>query len=123
MWLFTRYGFYSAACASKPSGTADPAKMMVRSRLRSHLENLRNRFPGLAQTEIVHLAGRDYRWRMFVDKQQWAAIVAELVEEQGWSNFKNEAQRHLGKTGSAYIHALHDVWQIMSELQGTETTP
>jgi hypothetical protein len=97
--------------------------MMVRSRLRSHLDNLRNRFPGLAQTEIVHLAGRDYRWRMFVDKQQWAAIVVELVEEQEWSNFKNEVQRHLGKTGSAYVRALHDVWGIMNDLQRTEPAP
>ena len=29
MWVFTIYGFYSIACASKPDGTLDPDTVMV----------------------------------------------------------------------------------------------
>jgi len=45
MWIFTKYGFFSIACANKPgSGDIDPNVVMVRSRLKGHLVNLRERF-------------------------------------------------------------------------------
>ena len=84
MWLFTRYGFYSAASARKKSGAMDPTKMMVRARCVAHLEQLKIRFPVLAEEPIVTLPGRDYGWRMFVSKEQWCEIVAELAREQEW---------------------------------------
>lgn len=117
MWLFTRYGFYSLACAQKENGAIDPSKMMVRARCVAHLEQLKARFPALAEEQIVALAGHDYRWRLFVSKEQLCRIVAELAGEQEWSNFKNEAARFQGKKGSAYVDALHDVWRIMMEFQ------
>lgn len=46
--------------------------------------------------------------------------VAKLAEEQQWSNFKNEAARHQGKSGSAYVRALHEVWSVMYGLQETQ---
>jgi hypothetical protein len=121
MWLFTRYGFYSLACARKPDGRIDPALMMVRARLRRHLENLQARFPALATGKIVHLTGRDYRWRLFVPKGRWVEILAELGEEQEWSNFKDEAQRYQKSDGLDYVHALHSVWSTMNDLQARET--
>jgi hypothetical protein len=65
MWLFTRYGFYSAVCARQGDGRkgrpVDPDRIMVRARLRSHLEALRNRFPDLlADCEILETADTDY---------------------------------------------------------------
>jgi hypothetical protein len=41
MWLFTRYGFYSVACALKENGAADPARVMIRARCAAHLEQLK----------------------------------------------------------------------------------
>jgi len=35
MWLFTRYGFYSIACARKPDNSLDPDLLMIRARPRS----------------------------------------------------------------------------------------
>jgi hypothetical protein len=37
VWLFTRYGFYSIACASQPNGAIDPGTVMIRARRAAHL--------------------------------------------------------------------------------------
>ena len=44
MWLFTRYGFFSIACARKPDGSLDPDTVMVRARRIAHLKSLRKQF-------------------------------------------------------------------------------
>ena len=63
MWIFTRYGFFSIACANNPDGTINPDTVMVRARLHEHLVNLKERFPGseLDKAEILSWDGRDYR--------------------------------------------------------------
>jgi hypothetical protein len=120
MWLFTRYGFYSVASARTPNGAIDPSKVMVRARRAAHLKNLQARFPALAEEKIVALPNRDYRWRLFVPKDEWVGIVAEMAEEQDWSNFKNEAARYQGAADGGYVQALHAVWSVMSRLQDDE---
>ncbi len=117
MWIFVRYGFYSIACASKPDGSRDQETVMVRARCKDHLQNLRDRFSGLADTEITTTPNRDYRYRLVTPKRVWVPILAELAEEQEWSNFKNEATSFQGKSGASYARALHDVWEIMYRLQ------
>jgi hypothetical protein len=117
MWLFTRYGFFSLACARKPDGSPDPESLMVRGRRREHLANLQKRFPALAGTEIVLLPNRDYRYRLIVAKNVWVNVVAELAQEQDWSNFKNEAARFLGPVEKDYTDALHEIWGVMYGLQ------
>lgn len=51
MWLFTKYGFYSAVCARQGDGKlgqpVDPNRIMVRARVRRHLETLKEGFPDL----------------------------------------------------------------------------
>jgi hypothetical protein len=88
MWLFTRYGFYSVACARHPQGSIDPNTLMIRARRVAHLTNLQKRFPALGISEILTLPNRDYRYRLLVAKEAWVGIVAELAQEQQWSNFK-----------------------------------
>jgi hypothetical protein len=120
MWLFTRYGFFSVACARKAGGGEDPDLLMIRARRRAHLEQLQARFPEIAGAEIIVTRDRDYRYRIVVAKTVWAGTVSELALEQTWSNFKNEAERFQGKAGSDYVRALHEVWDVMYELQGRE---
>jgi hypothetical protein len=55
MWVFTRYGFYSTACADKPDGSLDHQSLMVRARCKDHLRNLQKRLPKLAVGEILEL--------------------------------------------------------------------
>jgi hypothetical protein len=121
MWLFTRYGFFSVACASKSDGALDPDTLMIRARRKAHLQKLQVRFPAIARAEILAWPNSDYRYRIIITKTVWAEIVAALAREQTWSNFKDEAAHFQGTTGSAYVDALHKVWSTMHRLQETES--
>lgn len=117
MWLFTRYGFYSTACARKPDGSRDPDQIMVRARREDHLQGLQARLSSLAAFPILATPGRDYAYRIVVPKPVWAAALYELAAEQDWSNFKNQAAAYQGEAGAEYVRALHDVWERMGRLQ------
>ena len=123
MWVFTKYGFFSAVCARKGGGKygqpVDPDRIMIRARLRSHLEALLKRFPDvLGESEIQTFTGTDYAFRVFVAKPAWSDMLAAMAEETDYDNFKSEVARHLGKDGMAYEKSLHDVWDVMYGLQG-----
>jgi hypothetical protein len=101
----------------------DQETVMVRARTRKHLENLQERFPdsAIGKAEILAGAGTDYMFRMVVPKTEWAAALSQLAMEQTWSNFKSEASRFAGlkKVSGLYVHALHEIWAIMADLQAT----
>jgi hypothetical protein len=122
MWVFTKHGFYSAVCARQGDGThgrpIDPSRMMVRARVRPHLEALKTQFPELlGHCEILEFASADYAFRIFVAKPVWSQVLAGLVEETDYDNFKSEVALHQGRAGAAYEQSLHDVWSVMHRLQ------
>lgn len=122
MWLFTKHGFYSAVCARQGDGShgqpVDPDRIMVRARVRSHLEALKANFSDLlADCEIKEFAGTDYAYRIFVPKSIWAQVMVGLTEEMDYDNFKSKVARHQGSAGADYEHSLHEVWSVMNRLQ------
>lgn len=121
MWIFTKYGFFSAVCArqsSKPGAKVDPNLMMIRGRDRNHLVSLQNRFPGLiSNLKIIENVGTDYLCRIFVPKVAWTEIAAELAQEIEYGNFKSEVAEYQGVKGAEYEHSLHEVWSVMYQLQ------
>jgi len=122
MWVFTKYGFFSAVCARQKDGEynqpVNPDRIMVRSRLRKHLVALKNRFPNLlGHSEIKEFAAADYAFRMFVDKPIWSQVLSRLAEEIDYDNFKSEVAYHQGQGGKAYERSLHEVWSVMHRLQ------
>ena len=122
MWLFTRYGFFSAVCARQGAGEysqpVDPDRIMVRARLRGHLEALIERFPDLLDNcDIKETASTDYAFRVFVEKTSWSKVVAALAEDVDYDNFKSEVARHQGSSGAEYEHSLHKVWSVMNAIQ------
>lgn len=122
MWIFTRYGFFSAVCArqgdGKHSQPVDPDRIMVRARVRGHLESLIQRFPDqLGACAIQDSPRADYAFRIFVDKPVWVQVLAYLAEDTDYDNFKSEVARHQGSAGADYEHSLHDVWSVMHRLQ------
>lgn len=122
MWLFTKYGFYSAVCARQGDGghgqPVDPNRIMVRARLRRHLEALKDRFGDLfGGCDIKEFVGTDYAFRIFVDKPVWSQVLVELTEDMDYDNFKSEVARVQGSDGAAYEHSLHEVWSVMHRLQ------
>jgi hypothetical protein len=82
---------------------------------------LEKEIPGLS-AEILADSGTDYRYRIVIPKSQWAEVVSEIALEQTWSNFKNEAARFAREDGDStgFVHALHDIWGTMYELQQNE---
>ncbi len=122
MWLFTKYGFYSTVCARQGDGShgqpVDPDRIMVRARVRQHLEALKEHFSELlAECEIKEFVGTDYAFRIFVEKPIWSHVLAGLSDELDYDNFKSEVARFQGQDGAAYEHSLHDVWSVMYRLQ------
>ncbi len=122
MWVFTRYGFYSAVCARQGDGrhgsAVDPDRVMVRARVRVHLENLRRRFPELlGRCEVQESPRTDYRYRLFADKRAWARVVEGLAEEMDYDNFKAAVARHEGGALTPYGRSLHEVWGVMRSCQ------
>lgn len=122
MWIFTRHGFFSAVCARAGDGRrgqpVDPGRIMVRARLRAHLESLKARFPDLlGECQIEESAGTDYKYRIFLAKSIWTAVLQELGEETNYDNFKSAVARHQGRDGIDYEDSLHDVWSVMYKLQ------
>ena len=122
MWIFTKYGFYSVVCARKGDGRRgqpiDRDRIMVRARIRSHLEAIKRRFPDrLAKCEIKTFASTDYAFRIFDDKSAWSQVLVGLSEEMDYDNFKSEVASFQGADGRAYERALHDVWSVLYGLQ------
>ena len=120
MWIFTKYGFYSAACT--PSALVHGLdRLVIRARVRSHLEALIKRFPGqLGACEIQDGGGTDYAHRIYVGGLAWQIVMAHLTLDIDYDNFKEEVARHQaerGGAGAAYEESLHKVWHVMHELQ------
>lgn len=122
MWVFTKHGFFSAVCARKGDGKhgqpVDADRIMIRARVRGHLEALKKRFPDLlGECDVQDFGGTDYAYRLFVQKVAWTKVLAGLAEETDYDNFKSEVAHHQGRAGAAYEHSLHEVWAVMRRLQ------
>src|SRR6266851_8735166 len=122
MWIFTKHGFFSAVCARKGDGKhgqpVNPDRIMVRARVRGHLEALKKRFPDLLGPCVIQQSAEtDYAYRVFVQKSAWVRVLAGLAEETDYDNFKSVVARHQGKAGAAYENSLHEVWSVMHRLQ------
>jgi hypothetical protein len=106
MWIFTKYGFFSAVRARQGDGKhgqpIDPHRVMVPARVRGHLEALMKRFPDLlGPCEIREFPRADYAFRIFVDKRVWSAVLSSLPEDTDYDNFKSVVARHQGRAGAA----------------------
>jgi len=119
MWLFTKYGFFSVVSARKgfgePGKPVDPDRVMIRSRSRTHLEQLQDRFPSLQGSRIESFSHSDYPFRVFVQKAVWSLVMKDLADELDYDNFKGVIGRQPDE--GQYLDCLHDVWAIMRRLE------
>ena len=81
MWFCFNDGFVSAVENSK-----DKSQFVVRARRRKHLED---NFKGY---EIGVNQGTDYKYRIFIDKKEFAKIVNEKIMNINYDNFKNSVE-------------------------------
>jgi hypothetical protein len=106
MWLCFHDGFLSAV-----GDKNDPARVMVRARRKKDLLNVFGE-----HAEIIKNAGTDYRWRGFVDRRVFSALVAARMENINYSNFKNSVGDH-------ELHDLYmDFWNLRHCYQQQDST-
>lgn len=125
MWIFTKYGFFSAVCARQGDGRrADPideSVIAVRSRSRNHLENLIHRFgEELGRPEIKTYEGSDYQYRVFVTKDGWRKACDAIAAELDYDNFKSEVAVRGGGECLKYSDVLHKVWGVVDDAYWAE---
>jgi hypothetical protein len=122
MWIFTKYGYFSVVSARMNEGLSreiDPETLMIRSRSKEHLENLKNSFASLANFIILETSSADYRYRIFVPKLVWAEIMSKMTEDIDYDNFKNETSKYTknNKGNYEYVKCLSDIWGVMYDFQ------
>lgn len=118
VWIFTKYGFFSAVCTREKNGTINPDRLKVRARRRSDLVALCKRFPNkLTGVRIFTDEKADYRYRMFVSKRLWTDLLTELADEMDYDNFKGACAEE------EYHDSLTHVWSVMHHYQETEGQP
>ena len=95
MWIYTKFGHFSIVADNSAVVTQQWA---VRTRSRSHLENLltaMGKSEAEIDEEIIEHDGRDYRYRVIVDYSGYLRIMDTIRRGVDYDNFKS----HLGRTG------------------------
>jgi hypothetical protein len=105
MWLVTPVGFFSVV--RKP-GDDD---LTVRSRVRADLAALAELLPALGPIEEG--MGTDYRYRARVPAAELATVVARMIEDIDYSNFKDEVA---ARQGLERAHTYGRVWSALHDL-------
>jgi hypothetical protein len=110
MWLVTERGFYSVVDKGDREGY-----LCVRARVRGDLENL-FRLDCLAgyAGEVIETDNSDYRFRVYVNREDWITAAAELARQIDYSNFKSAVGR---RQGHDRANAYMDVWGDLARLQ------
>lgn len=121
MWIFSTLGFYSAVRIVRDGKLTN--QVMVRARVRRHLDNLFAAYPALLcrTTEpVMETPNADYRYRIIIKLTQWKRLAENLAGAVDYPNFKNDAMLTPAWGGSAERAALHNVWAEMHTVQELE---
>jgi len=94
MWLCFNDAFVSAV-----QDECDHSLLKVRARSKEHLERL---FPD-RKGDIITSPENDYRWRIFVDKTEFARMVATRILELDYGNFKDSVPEK-------DLHDMYALW-------------
>ena len=114
MWLFTTVGFYSVVTAEEFG-----QELQVRARAAADLDRLRERFlatlgPNLAKP------GRDYPWRAFIGREEFASGLADIGRAIDYSNFKNVVGDVQGQDRA---HIYQEVWSACRKIENAPSHP
>ena len=119
MWVNSTVGLLSVVQAGPEPGDRPgaPRKLMVRARVKKHLELLQQDHPSLRRFPIIRSEpGRDYAFRMIVPRTTFARVMAAMVQKLTYSNFKSAAAAS-PDLDRDYVDALHSVWAVFRKLQ------
>lgn len=106
MWLMSEHGFVSIV-----ESREDDAMLLVRARDRSHLMRLKRQYGALDPFTILDTPERDYPCRLIVPRDVMCGVIAAMVDEIAYGNFKSHVEVEHGR-GSLYLSFLHRVWVL-----------
>lgn len=119
MWIFTEHGFFSLTRSRE-----EPNKIQARARCKADAHNLAAYVAAKLDMKraprVIETPAADYRFRLILEPAALAVIMAAMVEDIGYSNFKG----HIETTGQRdKLPILHDVWAMMNRYQGHGARP
>jgi hypothetical protein len=100
MWICQNQSFLSVV-----ADRADPRKLLVRARVRGHIESV---FPKAIVFESV---GSDYKYRTLLSRRVVKQVISTQLENIQYDNFKNSVEDD--DLHNAYLK----IWSVMRELQ------
>ena len=113
VWLWNGYLRFVRRYVPK-FGYTDPQVL-------EHLDELLHRFGDRLgdRPTLCESANTDYRYRIFMAKSDWTAVLAAVADDLDYDNFKDAAHEELDATrsGREYTRALGDIWETMVGLQ------
>jgi hypothetical protein len=101
MWIMTNKGFISIVADRN-----DKNNLMVRARIKEHLPAIFGE-----AVEVTETPDGDYRFRTTLPRYIVSAVVAQLVTDTNYTNFKNSVPN------GPYHDALMETWNTMYRLQ------
>ena len=111
MWIFTNKGFLSIV-----EDKDDPARLLVRARYEGDIER---HFGG--EAEVIELEDSDYRFRVFLPREEVRAVIDRELVALDYGNFKNSFDRDNVslslETREERHDALFKVWSTMLDSQ------
>jgi hypothetical protein len=110
MWLVTDRGFYSVVDKGDR-----PGYLCVRGRVLQDFHNLfeLDSMKGY-RDELIETDDSDYRFRVYVRREDWVATAADLAAEIDYDNFKSQVAR---MQGHVRAHVYTKVWSALAGLQ------
>jgi hypothetical protein len=100
MWLFTPFGFLSVVDKG-----GDGSTLLVRARRKGEIEA---HFP---EAVVETTPGNDYLFRARIDRDRVAVVMAEMIRNLGYKNYKATLQ------DSEFHDACMGVWEVMHRYQ------
>lgn len=90
MWIATKVGFISVV--KRPASTIavnDRRELQIRARDRKTLNQLRNQYMPDTLSKIVIIPRSDYQFRAYCTHEDFALVMARLVFDINYTNFKD----------------------------------
>jgi hypothetical protein len=109
MWIATNQGFFSVVASDQ-----DPTVLMVRARFR---DDLRRAFDPLLKRlglEVFHSPDRDYAYRCFIPRDEFAREIARRLLETDYTNFKDSVN---GENIQNLKALYDDIWFCGAQAQ------
>ncbi len=111
MWIFTNKGFLSIV-----EDKDDPARLLVGARYEGDIE----RHVG-EEAEVIELEFSDYRFRVFLPREEVQAVIDRELSALDYGNFKNSFDRDNVSLSPGTREERHDalfkVWSTMLDSQ------